>query len=205
MFNRLDYSLEYVLMLFASCDDDDNISIYTWNIKKRFLCANLKNGARGRSFCHVRLDSTRLETNDDDNSQIDDDGACKREHLLFRSASMETLRSDFSTMTRALLVTALLAHSILARPMSSCSIYRSKRILAFGLGRREALLRASSAVVGELSFVRTSPALAKEIDEEQVLATTTATTSPSFAAYSVTPDSSAFLNPSLQSIDVRTL
>jgi hypothetical protein len=125
--------------------------------------------------------------------------------LLFRLGSMETRRSVFSTMIRALLVAALLAHSILARPMSSCNIYRSKRILALGLGRREALLRASSAVMGGLSFIRTSPALAKELDEEQVLARTRTTTSPSFAAYRVTPDSSESLNPSLQSIDVRTL
>jgi hypothetical protein len=104
-----------------------------------------------------------------------------------------------------LLAVALLAHSILAHPMSSRSIaYSSKRILAFGLGRREALQKASIAVVGGISFLGTSPALADGIDGEHVL-TTTATTGPSFAAYSVTPDSSEFLSPSLQAIDQDNL
>jgi hypothetical protein len=101
---------------------------------------------------------------------------------------------------------ALLANTILAHPTSSCSIiYSSKRILAFGLGRRKALQKASIAVVGGISFLKTSPALADGIHEEQVLTTTTTTTGPSFAAYRVTPDSSEFLSPSLQSIDQDNL
>jgi uncharacterized iron-regulated protein len=77
--------------------------------------------------------------------------------------------------------------------------HSSKRILAFGLGRREALQRASIAVVGGISFLGTPTAFAHDMDDEQALTTTT-TTGPSFAAYSVTPDSSEFLSPSLQSI-----
>ena len=106
----------------------------------------------------------------------------------------------------------------------------SRHVAAFGLGRREAITKATGAVVGGLSFL--SPAFANELsfvpnegseenpmvqtaalgDFEQIAQTVVEefeegapmAMPPSFSAYSITPDPSETLNPSLQSIDVSS-
>lgn len=69
----------------------------------------------------------------------------------------------------------------------------SRNVLAFGLGRREALSLASGAVIGGLSL--SPPAFADESIKDE--------SRPSFLAYSITPDASETLMPSIKSIEVR--
>ena len=85
-------------------------------------------------------------------------------------------------------------------------------VLAFGLGRRKALQTASTAIIGGGLFIlgEALPAFAEndgDTTKEPLLIAETfesvAPMTPSFAAYSITPDSSETLNPTLKSIDVR--
>lgn len=106
-------------------------------------------------------------------------------------------------LTTFLLVTVVL--------LSFCCIsingVSTKDVLAFGLGRRKALQTASTVLVGGLSFLgNAKPAFAQgESSAGAGTPTQESTPSmmPSFAAYSITPDSSAALNPTLKSLDVR--
>lgn len=76
-------------------------------------------------------------------------------------------------------------------------------VLAFGLGRRKALQTASTAIVGGGLSILENPFLAVAENEIAETFEPAAPTTPSFAAYSITPDSSETLNPTLKSIDVR--
>ncbi len=80
---------------------------------------------------------------------------------------------------------------------------------AFGIGRRKMMQAASTTVIGGLSWIKSAPALADEDETPSMLLSDDAerlkapsSTTPSFTSYSITPDASETLNPTLKSIDV---
>lgn len=123
------------------------------------------------------------------------------------------------------LVAPLSDHQASSHPIANS---RSRCVLAFGLGRREALQKAGSAAVTGFSFWKDPlPALAEgteaveqiedpislptttvsavEIQEQITLSKATEITRSSFAAYSITADPSETLSPSLHSMEQGSL
>jgi hypothetical protein len=132
-------------------------------------------------------------------------------HHQNKSKPLIKMARGRSTLPVLMLVVALfmsshcaLVHGVLPRA----------NVLAFGLARREALQAASSVFVGGVISILGDalPALAENGDETptkeslliaEAFEAAAPETTPSFAAYSITPDSSQTLNPTLKSIDVR--